>query len=59
MSINQKLAFLSSTLQGELFFDDLLKSIYATDGSVYRKLPTAVCYPKNDQDIKKYLQYYF
>ena len=57
MSINQKLAFLSSTLQGELFFDDLLKSIYATDGSVYRKLPTAVCYPKNDQDIKLLIKF--
>ncbi len=57
MSINQKLEQLAIKLQGELFFDDLLKSIYATDGSVYRKLPTAVCYPKNDQDIKILIQF--
>ncbi|MEN8125455.1 MAG: FAD-linked oxidase C-terminal domain-containing protein [Bacteroidota bacterium] len=57
MSINQKLEQLAKNLQGELFFDDLLKSIYATDGSVYRKLPKAVCYPKNDQDIKTLIKF--
>lgn len=37
---------------GELHYDDLLKSIYATDASVYRMLPLAVAYPKNKEDIK-------
>ncbi len=44
---------LKSSLQGELFFDDLYKSLYATDASVYRKIPTAVAYPKNSLDIQK------
>jgi len=57
MSINQKLEELANMLQGELFFDNLLKSIYATDGSVYRKLPTAICYPKNDKDIKTLIKF--
>ena len=57
MSINHKLEQLAGNLKGELFFDKLLKSIYATDGSVYRKLPTAVCYPKDDQDIIKLIQF--
>lgn len=43
---------LSETLDGELFFDDLHKSIYATDASVYRKIPLAVAYPKHSNDIK-------
>lgn len=43
---------LSNSLAGELFFDDLLKSIYATDASVYRKIPLAVAYPKNTEDIQ-------
>jgi hypothetical protein len=43
---------LSNSLSGELFFDDLLKSIYATDASVYRKFPLAVAYPKNTEDLK-------
>ncbi|MDX8554520.1 FAD-binding protein [Tenacibaculum sp. 1B UA] len=40
------------SLTGELFFDNLHKNIYATDASVYRKIPLAVAYPKNIQDIQ-------
>ncbi len=43
---------LSNSLSGTLFFDDLHKSIYATDASVYRKLPLAVAYPKDVKDLK-------
>jgi FAD/FMN-containing dehydrogenase/Fe-S oxidoreductase len=42
-----------SHLDGDFFTDELMKSIYATDASVYRKLPLAVAYPKNKNDIKK------
>ncbi|MEZ4810849.1 MAG: FAD-linked oxidase C-terminal domain-containing protein [Allomuricauda sp.] len=43
---------LSESLQGELLMDNLSRALYATDASVYRKLPTAVAYPKNTEDIK-------
>jgi FAD/FMN-containing dehydrogenase/Fe-S oxidoreductase len=43
---------LSQDLEGQLYYDDLHRSIYATDASVYRELPLAVCYPKNDSDLK-------
>ncbi len=43
---------LSQDLEGQLFYDDLHRSIYATDASVYRELPLAVCYPKNESDLK-------
>ncbi|MAO16170.1 FAD-binding protein [Muricauda ruestringensis] len=43
---------LSAHLKGELLFDDLSKAIYATDASVYRKLPIAVAYPKHTEDLK-------
>lgn len=43
---------LAKSLAGELFFDNLHKSIYATDASVYRKLPLAVAFPKNTNDLK-------
>jgi len=43
---------LSQDLQGQLIYDNLHRSIYATDASVYRELPVAVCYPKNDSDLK-------
>ncbi|MBC74050.1 FAD-binding and (Fe-S)-binding domain-containing protein [Flagellimonas abyssi] len=48
---------LSEHLKGELLFDDLSKAIYATDASVYRKLPTAVAYPKNTDDLKTLLAF--
>jgi len=43
---------LKNTLKGEFFFDDLHKTIYATDASVYRKIPLAVAYPKDNADLK-------
>lgn len=46
---------LSEAMKGELLFDELSKAIYATDASVYRKLPTAVAYPKNTEDLKTLL----
>jgi len=51
------LSALRSQFSGELFFDDLTKSIYATDASVYRKLPFGVAYPKNENDIKLLIKY--
>ncbi|MGJ8592890.1 MAG: FAD-binding and (Fe-S)-binding domain-containing protein [Aquaticitalea sp.] len=44
-------------LKGELLFDDLTKAIYATDASVYRKLPLAVAYPKDKEDIKSLIAF--
>ncbi|TAI48903.1 FAD-binding and (Fe-S)-binding domain-containing protein [Flagellimonas allohymeniacidonis] len=49
---NSFLATLEKNLEGELLFDDLIKALYATDASVYRKLPMAVAYPKTVGDIK-------
>jgi len=44
-------------LSGELFFDNLHKSIYATDASVYRKIPLGVVYPKTNEDLKILIQF--
>jgi FAD/FMN-containing dehydrogenase/Fe-S oxidoreductase len=51
------LTTLEAELTGDLLFDDLSKSIYATDASVYRMLPMAVAYPKNIEDIKKLISF--
>lgn len=56
MLVNE-LQQLSNDLQGELNYDNLHKGIYATDASVYRKIPLAVSYPKNKEDIKKLIQF--
>ncbi|RKE95417.1 FAD-binding and (Fe-S)-binding domain-containing protein [Ichthyenterobacterium magnum] len=57
MNINSHLLALNSQLDGELYFDDLMKSLYATDASVYRMLPLAVAYPKSKNDIKKLIHF--
>ncbi len=55
--INNSLNALKSRLSGELEFDNLTKAIYATDASVYRKIPLAVAFPKTDEDIKFLIQF--
>ena len=57
MSINSHLNALQNQLDGELHFDDLMKSLYATDASVYRMLPLAVAYPKHKEDIKTLIHF--
>ncbi len=52
MELAPQLNRLKDKLSGELYYDNLVKSIYATDASVYRMLPMAVAYPKNKEDIK-------
>lgn len=42
---------LKKQLKGELFFDSLTKALYATDASVYRKIPLAIAYPKHTDDL--------
>ncbi|HIE45390.1 MAG TPA: FAD-binding oxidoreductase, partial [Flavobacteriaceae bacterium] len=48
---------LKTNLKGELFYDILHKYIYATDASVYRKIPLAVAYPKDNIDLKKLIHF--
>ena len=50
MEKKEALVDLSSQLAGKLYYDDLWKSIYATDASVYREIPLAVCIPENEPD---------
>ena len=57
MPLKEELQSLAMTLDGELHFDKFHQSIYATDASVYRKLPMAVCYPKNREDLKTLIQF--
>ncbi len=50
--MKNQLLQLERALKGELKFDALHKGIYATDASVYRKLPLGVAYPKDITDLK-------
>ncbi len=57
MSYKDQLEQLGLAIEGELFFDDLRRTLYATDASVYRKLPLGVVYPKNKEDLKKIIHF--
>ncbi len=56
-SIRQKLKLLNESIFGDLHFDHLNRVLYATDASVYKKLPLAVCFPKTTQDIQKLIRF--
>jgi FAD/FMN-containing dehydrogenase len=46
------LTTLATSLQGDLYTDDLMRALYATDGSIYKEYPLAVARPKTAEDIK-------
>ncbi|MGI9549730.1 MAG: FAD-binding and (Fe-S)-binding domain-containing protein [Aurantibacter sp.] len=48
---------LQTGLEGELKLDKLTTSLYATDASVYRRLPQAVVFPKSVADIQKVVSF--
>lgn len=52
MNHTEALLQLKSKLKGELYFDELMLKLYATDASVYRIMPLAVALPKSTEDLK-------
>jgi FAD/FMN-containing dehydrogenase/Fe-S oxidoreductase len=44
---------LAAELEGEIHFDAMMRTLYATDASVYRELPQAVALPRSEGDICK------
>src|SRR3954464_5476464 len=48
---------LKNTLEGKLYFDKVMRTLYATDASVYREFPLAVAMPATKEDIKKLILY--
>lgn len=55
--MNEHFQHLSNQLEGEIYTDQLLKSLYATDASVYREIPLAVAFPKEIEDIKHLIRF--
>ena len=48
---------LSDSLEGTLLYDNLHKTLYATDASAYRIVPLAVALPKTTEDIINLVRY--
>ena len=55
--MKEKLQSLAKLLDGDLFFDKTMRTLYATDASAYREMPLAVAIPKNETDIKKLIEF--
>lgn len=51
--MTKQLQDFQKNFNGEFFYDSLHTSLYATDASVYRKMPLAVAYPKSERGIKQ------
>ena len=54
---NTILRDLANTIEGDLFLDDTIRTLYATDASAYREMPLAVAIPKTEADIKKLIAF--
>lgn len=48
---------LAQKLEGELFTDTTIRTLYATDASAYREMPLAVAIPKTKSDILQLIQF--
>ncbi len=56
-TINKAFKDLEKSFTGDIYTDQLTRTIYATDGSAYREFPVAVCRPANTNDIKQLIAF--
>lgn len=54
---NKPLQQLAASLDGDLFYDTTMRTLYATDASAYREMPLAVAIPKSISDLKKLIRF--
>lgn len=55
--MEEKLQKLKESLSGDLFFDEKMRLLYATDASAYREIPLAVAIPKSEADIQQLIAF--
>jgi FAD/FMN-containing dehydrogenase/Fe-S oxidoreductase len=54
---NATLRLLAEQLEGDLFYDNTIRTLYATDASAYREMPLAVAIPRTNTDIKRLITF--
>src|SRR5688500_6746462 len=54
---NASLQHLAGELEGDIYYDDTMRILYATDASAYREIPLAVAFPRTETDLKKLITY--
>jgi FAD/FMN-containing dehydrogenase/Fe-S oxidoreductase len=55
--MTEALQQLSKQLDGDLFLDTTMRTLYATDASAYREMPLAVAIPQSTGDLKKLIAF--
>src|SRR5262245_2314954 len=55
--MKEKLELLARHLEGDLYYDTTMRTLYATDASAYREMPLAVAIPKSVDDIKHLISF--
>ncbi|HEY8915668.1 MAG TPA: FAD-linked oxidase C-terminal domain-containing protein [Chitinophaga sp.] len=55
--MRDKLRQLALELEGALYDDNTMRTLYATDASAYRELPLAVAIPAHEKDIKRLITF--
>ncbi|MEM6263674.1 MAG: FAD-linked oxidase C-terminal domain-containing protein [Bacteroidota bacterium] len=53
VNFSRKFEILRASLDGEIYADKMMRTLYATDASVYREMPLAVAFPKHKDDIRQ------
>jgi FAD/FMN-containing dehydrogenase/Fe-S oxidoreductase len=48
---------LKNSFDGDIYTDDIQRTLYSTDASAYKEMPLAVARPKNKTDLKKLIQF--
>jgi FAD/FMN-containing dehydrogenase/Fe-S oxidoreductase len=52
-----RLDILGKSLDGDIKYDKITTTMYATDASVYKEEPSAVAWPKSASDIRKIIEF--
>src|SRR5215831_3223242 len=55
--MKEKLEQLAHHLEGDLYYDITMRTLYATDASAYREMPLAVAIPKTINDIRQLIAF--
>jgi len=48
---------LHETIEGDVYTDKLRRYMHSTDGSIYRVEPSCIVYPKNEDDVKRLINF--
>jgi len=48
---------LKSSIEGDVYTDETMRTLYATDASPYQEMPIGIVRPRNSSDLRKVIQY--